>query len=243
MDHGDLMVYKEITDGTGVQVPYFPEDCVCPATAWMNQVVRNNSVFVTREFLGIMIDSCHTIVRHVLQNMDPDIDMAGTCVTVMGNLCNRLRIPNQSTRMSMPLNLCFNLGMVPISNQLVILKKGTFRAEITSYMTNLLRVYRRRAREPRLPNYVGNLQIHVVLDQDKDQSNRDCPICMDEKEPVQLNCGHNFCVDCIEQSTCSRLKSFITCALCREEVHEVKVLNLATKTRFEDQILVRKVAR
>jgi len=54
MEHLDLMVYKEITDGTGVQVPYFPEGCVCPATAWMNEVVRKNAVYVTREFLGIM---------------------------------------------------------------------------------------------------------------------------------------------------------------------------------------------
>lgn len=65
----------------------------------------------------------------------------------------------------------------------------------------------------------------------------ECSICYDVKEQVVLNCKHSFCVDCIASIAKARKKSFICCALCREEVTEFKVHSEASKVRCERQII------
>jgi Zinc finger, C3HC4 type (RING finger) len=65
----------------------------------------------------------------------------------------------------------------------------------------------------------------------------ECSICYDVKEQVELNCKHSFCVDCIDSIAKARKKSFICCALCREEVTEFNVHTEASKVRCERQII------
>lgn len=65
----------------------------------------------------------------------------------------------------------------------------------------------------------------------------ECSICYDVKEQVVLNCNHSFCVDCIDSIAKARKKSFICCALCREEVTEFKVHTETSKVRCERQII------
>ena len=174
----------------------------------------NGTAQVNRMFLEIMIEVCHIIIIYTLDH--PNQGGMGhdinTCLRIMYHLYTHLRIP----------------------------RNDRFRKEMTHYLRCVSSLYIQR---PRHRGYVGDLKIQVILEQEQNQcQEEECPICMDEKERVELNCGHKFCVDCTEQTAYSRKKSFITCALCREEVKEVRVHNLGTKSRFEDQILVKKIA-
>ena len=76
----------------------------------------------------------------------------------------------------------------------------------------------------------------VLVEQESPPPHAECAICYDVKEQVTLNCNHGFCVDCIDNMAKTRKKSFICCALCREEVTEFKVATEETKTRCETQI-------
>lgn len=69
--------------------------------------------------------------------------------------------------------------------------------------------------------------------------NSDCNICYEnyEKEKfVKLNCGHEFCKDCMKQS----LKNVITdspqCAFCRSEIKNFELSNQAVSDEFNELI-------
>jgi hypothetical protein len=74
-------------------------------------------------------------------------------------------------------------------------------------------------------------------DQNQDQDQNECAICYEDNcKTVQLGCGHEFCVNCICEVAKARTKSFILCALCRDEINEIKVSDEATKKQLEDHI-------
>jgi hypothetical protein len=74
-------------------------------------------------------------------------------------------------------------------------------------------------------------------DQDQTQDQNECAICYEDNcKTVQLGCGHEFCADCICEVAKARTKSFILCALCRDEINEIKVSDEATKKQLEDHI-------
>jgi len=69
----------------------------------------------------------------------------------------------------------------------------------------------------------------------------ECCICMDQKEEeniCQLNCGHSFCVSCIDTS----LKTFrdrnqdVICALCRGEVKKITFKKQENKDKIQEYL-------
>jgi hypothetical protein len=67
----------------------------------------------------------------------------------------------------------------------------------------------------------------------------ECCICMDQKEAeniCQLNCGHSFCVSCIDTS----LKTFrdrnqdVICALCRTKVKKITFKKQENKDKIQE---------
>jgi hypothetical protein len=86
------------------------------------------------------------------------------------------------------------------------------------------------------------LQITVSVSQTLCKNKRvdkECAICYEEKEDEDvavLGCGHEFCTDCIYETAKVRKNAPITCALCRTEIKEIRVLNELSKTTLEAQI-------
>jgi hypothetical protein len=77
--------------------------------------------------------------------------------------------------------------------------------------------------------------IDLTGDQNEDQN--ECAICYEDNcKTVELGCGHKFCANCICEVAKTSTKSFILCALCRDEINEIKVSDKATKKQLEVHI-------
>ena len=79
--------------------------------------------------------------------------------------------------------------------------------------------------------HLKKLKIKVKLD--KHLESKECFMCYDIKPHIKLGCHHEYCADCLVGTAKVRTKTFITCAVCRNEIKEVKVL---TKELKEDLI-------
>ena len=80
-------------------------------------------------------------------------------------------------------------------------------------------------------SHLKKLKIKVKLD--KHLESKECFMCYDIKPHAKLGCEHEYCADCLVGTAKVRTKTFITCAVCRSEIKEVKVL---TKELKEDLI-------
>ena len=71
--------------------------------------------------------------------------------------------------------------------------------------------------------------------EDKEEEEEDeCAICYEDTcKTAQLGCGHKFCANCICEVAKATTKSFILCALCRDEITEIKVSDEDTKKQLE----------
>ena len=78
-------------------------------------------------------------------------------------------------------------------------------------------------------SHLKKLKIKVKLD--KYLEFKECFMCYDLKPHAKLGCQHEYCADCLVGTATVRTKTFITCAICRDEIKEVKVL---TKELKED---------
>jgi hypothetical protein len=83
----------------------------------------------------------------------------------------------------------------------------------------------------------------LVLDQDIkfNEEQCECCICMEQKEEeniCQFNCGHVFCVTCIDRS----LKTFrdrnqdVICALCRTEVKKITFKKQENRDKIQEYL-------
>jgi hypothetical protein len=85
--------------------------------------------------------------------------------------------------------------------------------------------------------HLRNLAINITVD--PSLVVQDCFMCCDDKPLAALGCGHNYCTDCLINTAVTRTKSVIICALCREEVTDVKVgteeLRTAVTNRFAEE--------
>jgi hypothetical protein len=68
---------------------------------------------------------------------------------------------------------------------------------------------------------------------------QDCFMCCFDKPLAAFGCGHSYCTDCMINTAVTRTKSFIICALCREEITDVKVgteeLRIEVINRFAEE--------
>jgi hypothetical protein len=70
--------------------------------------------------------------------------------------------------------------------------------------------------------------------EDKEEEDEECAICYEDTcKTAQLGCGHKFCANCICEVAKATTKSFILCALCRDEITEIKVSDEDTKKQLE----------
>jgi hypothetical protein len=67
----------------------------------------------------------------------------------------------------------------------------------------------------------------------------ECGICYDSKtqpEFVKLNCGHEFCKDCIKQSLQNVRTENPQCAFCRSEINNMELTSEEIRNEFNDLI-------
>lgn len=65
----------------------------------------------------------------------------------------------------------------------------------------------------------------------------ECGICYDELSKnnfIKLNCGHEFCKDCIKKSLQNEIKTTFCCAFCRTEIKTFELYEENTKAEFND---------
>ena len=92
------------------------------------------------------------------------------------------------------------------------------------------------------PQQQPQQQLEITVSVSQTPCNRldkECAICYEEKKDEDvavLGCGHEFCTDCIYETSKARKNTPITCALCRAEIKEISVSNELSKTTLEAQI-------
>jgi hypothetical protein len=75
------------------------------------------------------------------------------------------------------------------------------------------------------------------LEQQNQLEDEECAICYEENcKTAQLGCGHKFCGNCICEIAKATTKSFILCALCRDEINEIKVSDEETNRQLKEYI-------
>ena len=113
------------------------------------------------------------------------------------------------------------------------------------YYSSSMRSYSMRSSSMRSSlsaiSLVRSIPSELVLDEAIEFSEEQCEccICMDQKEAeniCQLNCGHSFCVTCID----SYLKSIknknihVICALCRRKVKKITFKKKENKDKIQE---------
>lgn len=86
--------------------------------------------------------------------------------------------------------------------------------------------------------HLQKLNINVTVN--TDLVPQECFMCYDEnKSLAEFGCGHSYCTDCVVNTAKSRTKSVITCAVCREDIAEIKVgtedLRAAVSARIAEE--------
>jgi hypothetical protein len=132
-----------------------------------------------------------------------------------------------------------------------------FMARIFEETIVILNEYRRRARYENMEvfdfinisgltneriqmNRKFNIKTKISKNQKNLEEKCDCNICYEEREKkmfVKLDCGHEFCKDCIKQSLQNENKEIPCCAFCRSDIKNFE-FNLETiKNEFNDLLI------
>lgn len=89
-------------------------------------------------------------------------------------------------------------------------------------------------------NLNKKFNINTKIYKSKKSESCDCDICYENFEKanfIKLNCGHEFCKDCIKNSLKNEKKDIFTCAFCRAEINEFQISNHEIKEEFNDLLL------
>jgi late competence protein required for DNA uptake (superfamily II DNA/RNA helicase) len=84
-----------------------------------------------------------------------------------------------------------------------------------------------------------DIKINVNENMDNLNEKCECEICHEENENknfVKLNCGHEFCKDCIKKSLQNEKKVTPCCALCRGDITNFDVYEESIKNEFNELI-------
>jgi hypothetical protein len=89
-----------------------------------------------------------------------------------------------------------------------------------------------------------NRKFHIKTKISEDQDDLDkkceCNICYEEREKktfVKLDCGHEFCKDCIRQSLQNEQRQIPCCAFCRADIKNLELKLETVKNEFNNLII------
>ncbi len=105
-------------------------------------------------------------------------------------------------------------------------------------MVEIFRHFINSAHEEAMQSRKFNIETNIV---ECSQTNHcECNICYESKlkpEFVKLNCGHEFCKDCIKQSLKNVRTSNPQCAFCRSEIVNMELTSQDIRNEFNDSIV------
>ncbi len=85
-----------------------------------------------------------------------------------------------------------------------------------------------------------NIKTKISEDQDNLEDKCECNICYEEREKktfVKLDCGHEFCKDCIRQSLQNEQRQIPCCAFCRADITNIELKLESVKNEFNNLII------
>ena len=128
------------------------------------------------------------------------------------------------------------VSLEPESNTFDILENINNNAPITwslVFIEMILSIH-----ESRLLNRKFNIKTNYCENNDLSKK-YECGICYDEyenKNNIKLNCGHEFCKDCIKKTLQNEKKLNPCCAFCRTEITNLNIYEESVKDEFKDLI-------
>lgn len=90
-----------------------------------------------------------------------------------------------------------------------------------------------------LLNTKFNIKTKISEKKDDLHEKCECNICYEEHEKekfIKLDCGHEFCKDCIIQSLQNEIRKIPCCAFCRADIKNFEIKNESIKIEFDEFI-------
>lgn len=91
-----------------------------------------------------------------------------------------------------------------------------------------------------MPQENTKFNIHTTISEKLDEfKQNECGICYEnkfEKQFIKLDCGHEFCKDCIKKSLQNEVKRTCCCAFCRSEIKNIILYDKNIQEEFDDLI-------
>ena len=84
-----------------------------------------------------------------------------------------------------------------------------------------------------------NINIKILKNCNYNSEKCECNICYDEYEKedfVKLDCGHEFCKDCVKKSLQNEIKENLYCSFCRFEIKNIQLRKESIKDEFDELI-------
>ena len=84
-----------------------------------------------------------------------------------------------------------------------------------------------------------HIEMNISIDVKSENDKCECNICYEEYEKknfIRLNCGHEFCKDCIKQSLQNERRIIPCCAFCRTNIKNIELRLESIKDELKDLI-------
>ena len=84
------------------------------------------------------------------------------------------------------------------------------------------------------------IKIKLSEKQDSLEEKCECGICYEEPEKInfiKLDCGHEFCKDCIKKSLQNESRQTPCCAFCRADIKNLELKQESIKNEFDELII------
>jgi len=85
-----------------------------------------------------------------------------------------------------------------------------------------------------------DIKTEISLDQENESEVCDCNICYENLKKnrfIKLNCGHEFCKDCVKKTLQNEKKQTPCCAFCRTKITNFEIREEIIKEEFKDLII------
>jgi len=76
------------------------------------------------------------------------------------------------------------------------------------------------------------IQVSILENSELKDESCECGICYESNKKnkfIKLDCGHEFCKDCIKKTLQNETKTYINCAFCRSEIKSLELRNSSVR--------------
>ena len=104
---------------------------------------------------------------------------------------------------------------------------GNTRQNIGTYVESIISQYTLELSDRKF-----NITMNILECKEMKNESCECDICYESHKKskfVKLDCGHEFCKNCIKKTLKNETKTYITCAFCRSEIKTLELRNSSVK--------------